>query len=116
MAYLYTSCDQCRQKPQVTVMAALPVPYRNHERTFESRFRAFRFEKVYRDIRQIIIKKVPHRIKQFTRWLLDCAGKCSASSSETCPERSGGRMPLAEKGAAALVPASTLKRPERAAL
>jgi hypothetical protein len=30
--------------------------------------------------------------------LLDGAGKCSASSSETCPERSGGRMPLAEKG------------------
>jgi len=32
------------------------------------------------------------------------------------PERSGGRMPLAGKGVAALVPASTLKRPERAAL
>src|SRR6202162_6477715 len=25
--------------------------------------------------------------------------KCSASSRETCPERSEGRMPLAEKGA-----------------
>src|ERR1700733_14159066 len=25
--------------------------------------------------------------------------KCSASSRETCPERSGGKMPLAEKGA-----------------
>ncbi len=59
-------------------MAALPVPYRNHGRTFASRFRAFRFEKVYRDIRQIIIKKVPHRIKQFTHMT-----KTIASATDT---------------------------------
>jgi len=39
---------------------------------------------------------------------------------ETCPERSGGGKLLAErevgKGAAALVPASALKRPDREAL
>jgi hypothetical protein len=29
---------------------------------------------------------------------LDCAGKCSASSRTNCPERSGGRAPVAEKG------------------
>jgi len=45
----------------------------------------------------------------------------SASSSETCPERSAGRMPLAEKGVGEkgrqpLSPASRPKRAERAAL
>ncbi len=29
-------------------------------------FKAFRFGKAYRDVRQILIKKVPHRMKQFT--------------------------------------------------
>lgn len=37
---------------------------------------------------------------------LDPLVKCSPSSRETYPERSGGLVPHAEKGAAALVPAA----------
>ncbi len=41
-------------------MAALPFSFRNHGKTFSGRFKAFHFGKAYRDVRQIIIKKVPH--------------------------------------------------------
>ncbi len=44
------------------VMAALPFSFRNHRKAFAGRFKAFHFGKAYRDVRQIIIKKVPHRM------------------------------------------------------
>jgi hypothetical protein len=55
----------------------------------------------------------PNTIGVSRRWLHDCAGSCSASSRRKYPERSGGRMPQAGKGAVALVPASALKKPAR---
>src|SRR2546422_9369148 len=41
---------------------------------------------------------IPNTIGASRRWQLDCAGKCSLSSRKTCPERTGGRMPLRRKG------------------
>jgi len=41
---------------------------------------------------------IPNTIGAWRRWQLDCAVKRSASSRETCPQRSGGTVPQAEKG------------------
>jgi hypothetical protein len=43
-------------------------------------------------------RDTPEHHRSVRRWQLDCEGKCSASSRETCPERSEGWVPLAEKG------------------
>lgn len=51
------------------VMAALLFSLNNVGKSFAGLFKDFHFGKAYRDIRQIIIKKVPHRMKQFTRCL-----------------------------------------------
>jgi hypothetical protein len=47
-------------------MAALPFSFRNHGKTEASRFKAFHLGEIHSDVRQIRIKKVPHRMKQFT--------------------------------------------------
>jgi hypothetical protein len=56
---------------------------------------------------------IPNTIGAQRRWLLDCAGKCAASSRETCPERSEGSTPLAGTGvrgkAAGLAPLSAVE-------
>ena len=52
-------------------MVALPFSFRNHGKTFAGRFKDFHFGKAYCDARQIIIKKVPRRIKQFTPTLAE---------------------------------------------
>ena len=40
----------------------------------------------------------PNTIERSDAGTSNRARKCSASSREACPERSGGRVPLAEKG------------------
>src|SRR5260370_28878471 len=48
-------------------MAALPFSFRNYAKSEASPIHSLsRMAKTYRDVRQILIKKVPHRVKQFT--------------------------------------------------
>jgi hypothetical protein len=47
-------------------MAALLFAFNDEGKSFAGLFKDSHFGKTYRDVRQIIIKKVPHRIKQFT--------------------------------------------------
>ncbi len=47
-------------------MAALRFCFSNYGKSLAGRFKAFHFGETYRDMRHIIIKKVPHRMKQFT--------------------------------------------------
>jgi DNA transformation protein and related proteins len=48
-------------------MAALPFSFRNDAKSEVSPIHSLsRMAKTYRDVRQIRIKKVPHRVKQFT--------------------------------------------------
>jgi hypothetical protein len=56
-------------------MAALPFSFRIHGKVFSGRFKDFHVGKAYRDVRQIMIKKVPHRMKQFTAKDRELRGK-----------------------------------------
>ena len=47
-------------------MTVLLFSFSNYAKSFAGRFKDFHLGKAYRDVRQIIIKKVPHRMKQFT--------------------------------------------------
>ncbi len=56
-------------------MAALPFSFGNYAKSFAGRFKDFHLGKAYRDVCQIIIKKVPHRIKQFTQMGLSLSNR-----------------------------------------
>ena len=48
---------------------------------------------------------VPNTLGAWRRWHLDCGRRVRLRQGKTGPEPSGGRLPLAEKGAGAVVPA-----------
>jgi hypothetical protein len=50
-------------------MAALLFAFNDEGKSFAGLFKDSHFGKAYRDVRQLIIKKVPHRMKQFTAYL-----------------------------------------------
>ena len=51
-------------------MVAVRFCFGNYGKSLTGRFKASRFGETYRDMRHIIIKKVPHRMKQFTLFIL----------------------------------------------
>src|SRR5712692_5480910 len=50
-------------------MAALCYCFSNYRKSLVGRSKASHFGETHRDRRHIIIKKVPHRVKQFTPWV-----------------------------------------------